>query len=47
MKPLQKLLGHSEFRVTADTYGDVTDDTMDDAVNLLKIGPVDLLTPKN
>lgn len=46
MKALQKLLGHSEFRVTADTYADVTDDTLADAVNLVKLGPVDLFSSK-
>lgn len=46
MKALQKLLGHSEFRVTADTYADITDDTLADAVNLVKLGPVDLFSFK-
>jgi len=46
MKALQKALGHSEFRVTADTYADVTDDGLRAAVNLVKLGPLDLFTDK-
>ncbi|WP_285908010.1 hypothetical protein [Pseudodesulfovibrio pelocollis] len=46
MKALQKLLGHSEFRVTADTYADVTDDALQLAVNLVRLGPLDLTTDK-
>ncbi|MBI9080303.1 MAG: site-specific integrase [Pseudodesulfovibrio sp.] len=46
MKALQKLLGHSEFRTTSDIYADVTDDTLADAVNLVKLGPMDLFSTK-
>jgi hypothetical protein len=46
MKALQKLLDHSEFRVTADTYADVTDDVLQLAVNLVRLGPLDLTTDK-
>ncbi|MBC17062.1 MAG: hypothetical protein CL942_08425 [Desulfovibrio sp.] len=42
LKELQGALGHSEFRVTADTYAHITDDALETAVNQVKYGPVDL-----
>jgi integrase len=46
LKELQLLLGHSEFRMTSDTYAHVTDDHLLEAVNLVRFGPLDLLSPK-
>jgi len=47
MKSLQALLGHSEFRMTADIYAHVADEELHKAVNLVKLGPVDLFGPSN
>lgn len=46
MKSLQALLGHSEFRMTADTYAHVADEELMSAVNLVKLGPIDLAGSK-
>ena len=46
IKALQELLGHDEFKTTSDTYAHVTEDHLAEAVNLVKIGPVDLFSHK-
>lgn len=47
IKALQELLGHSEFRTTSDTYAHVTDDHLQQAVNLVHFGgPVDLISDR-
>jgi len=47
LKSLQDLLGHSEFRTTADTYAHLTDAHLQEAVNLVGFGgPVDLFSSK-
>lgn len=47
IKALQELLGHSEFRVTSDTYAHMTNAHLQEAVNLVQFGgPVDLFADK-
>ncbi len=46
LKALQELLGHDEFKTTSDTYAHVTEDHLQEAVNLVKLGPLDLFTHK-
>lgn len=47
LKALQELLGHSEFRMTSDTYAHMTDEHLQAAVDLVGFGgPVDLFSDK-
>ncbi|MFH1913218.1 MAG: tyrosine-type recombinase/integrase [Pseudomonadota bacterium] len=46
LKALQEMLGHDEFKTTSDTYAHVTEDHLQKAVNLVKLGPLDLLSHK-
>ncbi|WP_243545298.1 hypothetical protein [Pseudodesulfovibrio tunisiensis] len=38
---LQSLLGHSEFRMTSDTYAHVADEDLLDLINAVDFGHVD------